>query len=115
MNFSIPMLSLFSSVFVTGVAAQGINVTAIAAVNNASVLQCWALTTPPQVFAGAVNYPVGNFSNAFIGVIPPKTYIGIAHARQPQYVLGSVLIRSQIQHRNPVLVPVCARRKMLIC
>jgi len=55
-----------------------LNMTAIATLNNASVFQCWQLTTPPQSFLGAVNYPFSNATGGYVGVIPPKTYIGQA-------------------------------------
>jgi hypothetical protein len=84
MNFSIPLLSFFSTLLLPEVTAQGLNVTAIAAVNNASVLQCWGLTNPPRIFRGAANYDIGNFTNAYIGVIPPQTHIGQAWAPAPQ-------------------------------
>ncbi|KAF2423101.1 hypothetical protein EJ08DRAFT_567761, partial [Tothia fuscella] len=64
-----------------------LNVTAISAVNNASVLECWELTNPPRTFRGAANYDIGSFANAYIGVIAPKTYIGKAYAPSPQYSL----------------------------
>jgi hypothetical protein len=85
MNFSIPLLSIFSGLLISEVGARGLNVTAISAVNNASVLECWSLANPPRSFAGAANYDIGDFTNSYIGVIPPKTYIGRAYAPRPQY------------------------------
>jgi hypothetical protein len=87
MNFSIPLFSFFGGLLASEVAAQGLNVTAISAVNNASVLECWSLTNAPRLFAGAANYDIGNFTDSYIGVIPPKTYIGPAHAPRPQYAI----------------------------
>jgi hypothetical protein len=88
MNFSIPLLSLLSTLLLPEAAAQGFNVTAITAVNNASVLQCWELTNPPRTFLGAANYDIGNFTNAYIGVLPPQTHIGQAWAPAPQYIFS---------------------------
>ncbi|KAK5151034.1 hypothetical protein LTS14_009529 [Recurvomyces mirabilis] len=65
--------------------AQGLNISAIGTANNASTLECWNLAAPPFGAAGAANYPIGNFTNSFVGVIPPQTYIGQAWARQIQY------------------------------
>jgi hypothetical protein len=89
MNFSIPLLSLFSNLLLPEAAAQGLNVTAITAVNNVSVLQCWELTNSPRISRGAANYDIGNFTNAYIGVLPPQTYIGQAWAPAPQYIFSS--------------------------
>jgi hypothetical protein len=88
MNFSIPLLSFFSTLLLPEAAAQGFNVTAITAVNNASVLQCWELTNPPRIFLGATNYDIGNFTDAYIGVLPPQTHIGQAWASAPQYIFS---------------------------
>jgi hypothetical protein len=86
MNFSISLLQLLGlSLAPHLVAPQGLNVTAISAINGASVLECWSLATPPKTFAGASNYPIGDFAAAFVGVIPPKTHIGFAHAPSIQY------------------------------
>jgi hypothetical protein len=80
-NFSVSLFSpLFSSFFFGSTVAQGLNITVISAANGASTLECWALTQPPANFAGAVNYPLGDFEGAFVGVIPPKTHIGQAWA-----------------------------------
>lgn len=59
---------------------QGFNLTAIAAVNGSSVLECWSLEGPPYIARGATNYPVGNFTGGFVGVIQPRTYVGQAWA-----------------------------------
>jgi hypothetical protein len=57
--------------------AQGLNVTTLAVQNGSSIFECWSLESPTSG-AGAQNYPLGDFSNAFIGAIPPHTYIGQA-------------------------------------
>lgn len=93
MNFSISLLQLLGlSIAPQFVAPQGLNVTAISAINGASVLQCWSLTTPPGNFRGASNYPIGDFSGAFVGVIPPKTHIGFAHAPAIQYFSTTLIL-----------------------
>jgi hypothetical protein len=96
MNFSVSLLQLLglASTVPNLATAQsgmniGMNITAISTVNGASVLECWSLAAPPKNFAGAANYPIGDFQSAFVGVIPPKTYIGFAHAPSVQYVLFS--------------------------
>ncbi|KAF1352071.1 hypothetical protein BDV97DRAFT_269943, partial [Delphinella strobiligena] len=61
-----------------------LNVTAIAAINGSSVLECWNLKQPPFDAAGALNYPLGNSTNAFLGIIPPRTHIGQAFAPSVQ-------------------------------
>jgi hypothetical protein len=87
MNFSISLLQLLGlSLAPQFVTPQGLNVTAISAINGASVLECWSLTAPPRNFAGAANYDIGNFENAFVGVIAPRTHIGPAHAPSIQQV-----------------------------
>ncbi|KAF2673270.1 hypothetical protein BT63DRAFT_397038 [Microthyrium microscopicum] len=74
-------LLAFLSFFAGSGAEQGLNITAISAANGESTLECWNLFSPPGDFAGAANYPIGNFEGAFIGVLPPQTYIGQAWAR----------------------------------
>lgn len=87
MNFSISLLQLLGlSLAPTFVTSQGLNVTAISAANGISVLECWSLTSPPQNARGAANYDIGNFENAFVGVIAPRTRIGYAHAPSIQFV-----------------------------
>jgi hypothetical protein len=87
MNFSFSLLSPLLGSFLFGAAgAQGLNVTAISAANGASTLECWSLSQPPKTFAGAANYPLGDFEGAFVGVIPPKTHIGQAWAPSFQFV-----------------------------
>ena len=61
-----------------------LNITAIAAINNASVLECWQLATQPQIFLGAVNYLFGNATGGYVGILPPKTYIGQAWSPHAQ-------------------------------
>jgi hypothetical protein len=83
MNYSLHYTSLLGAMTgVPAVYAQGFNVSAIGTANNASTLECWNLAAPPFGAAGAANYPIGNFTNSFIGVLPPQTIIGQAWARQ---------------------------------
>lgn len=86
MNYSILMTSamaLFGSTLPTTVLAQGgLNVSAISTANNASVLECWSLSAPSFAAARAINFPIGDSTGNFIGVLQPRTYIGQAWARQ---------------------------------
>ncbi|KAI4727944.1 hypothetical protein E4T49_04337 [Aureobasidium sp. EXF-10728] len=76
-----PLLFLLTSLLfhLTHTTAQDLNVSTIAVQNGTSILECWTLgsATPGR---GAQNYPLGDFSNAFIGAVPPHTYIGQAWA-----------------------------------
>ncbi|KAF7510569.1 hypothetical protein GJ744_006415 [Endocarpon pusillum] len=65
--------------------AQLLNLTAISARHNASTLECWQLLTPPTTFAGATNFPLGDATDAYLGVIAPHTHIGQAWAAHPQF------------------------------
>lgn len=104
MNFSISLLQLLGlSLAPTFVTPQGLNVTAISAINGVSVLECWDLTTPPRSFAGAANYDIGNFENAFVGVIAPRTWIGFAHAPSIQFVSLPKTLQI-IQKERPILM-----------
>jgi hypothetical protein len=53
--------------------ATSLNITAISATNNASRLECWQLDAPPNLARAAVNFALGNTTNAFVGIIPPNT------------------------------------------
>ncbi|THW30491.1 hypothetical protein D6D25_05896 [Aureobasidium pullulans] len=79
-------LLLFTSLLalLTQTLAQSLNVSTIAVQNGSSILECWSLQSP-TTGAGASNYPLGNFTNAFIGAIPPHTYIGAAWPKSIQY------------------------------
>lgn len=81
---SIITVTLCFCSFLGSVAGQGLNVTAIAAINGSSVLECWNLEGPPFGAAGALNYPLRNSTNAFLGILPPRTYIGQAFAPSVQ-------------------------------
>ncbi|KAF2810181.1 uncharacterized protein BDZ99DRAFT_562962, partial [Mytilinidion resinicola] len=61
--------------------------TALSAFDGASRLECWALDSIPKIGRGAANYDIGNFSNAFIGILPPRTYANstISHATVVQF------------------------------
>lgn len=62
-----------------------LNVTAISAANNASRLECWQLAARPVLGRGAVNFDLGDFNGAFIGIIPPNTTSGtLSNAVQVQ-------------------------------
>ncbi|KAF2402080.1 hypothetical protein EJ06DRAFT_529199 [Trichodelitschia bisporula] len=84
MKLNIPTLLLLA---LPTALSQGLNITAIAAVNGASVLQCWHLAAAPADFASAVNYPLGAgaFSGSFLGVIAPRTVVGKAWAPHVQF------------------------------
>ena len=62
---------------ITQITAQSLNVSTLAVQNGSSIFECWSLESPTSG-AGAQNYPLGDFSKAFIGAIPPHTYIGQA-------------------------------------
>jgi hypothetical protein len=66
-------------VFANGVASQAIafNITAISAANNASRLQCWQLDASPKAGRGAVNFDLGNFDQALVGILPPNATTGL--------------------------------------
>lgn len=80
----LPILLTLASTLLTSASSQTLNVSTIAVQNNTSVLECWSLESPTSG-AGAQNYPLGDFSNAFIGAIPPHTYIGQAWPSSIQY------------------------------
>ncbi|CAD0094144.1 unnamed protein product [Aureobasidium vineae] len=81
-----PLVFLITSLLslITHTTAQSLNISALAAQNGTSILECWSLASPTSG-RGAQNYPLGDFSNAFIGAIPPHTYIGQAWAPAVQY------------------------------
>ncbi|KAI4819833.1 hypothetical protein E4T44_10383, partial [Aureobasidium sp. EXF-8845] len=81
-----PLLFLLASLIslITQSIAQNLNVSTLAVQNGSSVLECWSLGSPTSG-AGAQNYPLGDFSKAFIGAIPPHTYIGQAWPSSIQY------------------------------
>lgn len=83
LNYSL-FLPVLASHVLDGVLAGNLNLTAISAKHGRSTLECWSLAEPPFIARGANNYPIGNFTGAFIGVLPPKTYIGQAWA--PAYL-----------------------------
>jgi hypothetical protein len=65
--------------------APSLNITAISAANNASRLECWQLAAPPSLGRGAVNFDIGDFDGAFVGIIPPNTTSGtLSNAVQVQ-------------------------------
>jgi hypothetical protein len=65
--------------------APSLNITAISAFNNASRLECWQLAAPPILGRGAVNFDIGDFDGAFVGIIPPNTTSGtLSNAVQVQ-------------------------------
>ncbi|KAF2100232.1 hypothetical protein NA57DRAFT_73842 [Rhizodiscina lignyota] len=79
------LLPLFLLSCLSSANAQGLNVTAISASGGHSVLECWSLSAPPLSFAGASNYPIGNYEGSYVGVIAPRTHIGQAWAMHPQH------------------------------
>lgn len=56
--------------------ATSLNITAISAANNAARLECWQLAASPVLGRGAVNFDIGDFDGAFVGIIPPNTTSG---------------------------------------
>jgi hypothetical protein len=83
MNYSLVFSSLLGAFTSMPAAyAQGFNVSALGTEKNVSTIECWNLAAPPFVAAGAANYPIGNFTNSFVGILPPQTIIGQAWARQ---------------------------------
>ncbi|KEQ76878.1 hypothetical protein M436DRAFT_69815 [Aureobasidium namibiae CBS 147.97] len=79
---SLILLLAFILHLVTQITAQSLNVSTLAVQNGSSILECWSLNSPTSG-AGAQNYPLGDFSEAFIGAIPPHTYIGLVHISLP--------------------------------
>lgn len=71
------LLLVYYLFFIAHITAQSLNVSTLAVQNGTSILECWSLESPTSG-AGAQNYPLGDFSKAFIGAIPPHTYIGQA-------------------------------------
>lgn len=65
-------------VCVSGVASEAtaFNITAISAANNAARLECWQLDALPNAGRGAVNFDLGDFDKAFVGILPPNTTTG---------------------------------------
>lgn len=68
-----------------------VNITALTARNNVSVLECWQLaselsaaTIPGRI--GTYALPIGNVSNSVYGVIPPRYSGGLHNAPKKQYV-----------------------------
>jgi hypothetical protein len=84
MNLSTAFFPLMGAFFFGQAAAQVLNATAISAAHGASTLECWQFSATASKFAGATNYPIGDFEGAYIGVISPKTYIGQAWAPHVQ-------------------------------
>lgn len=63
------------------------NITAISAFNNASRLECWQLAAAPVFGRGAVNFDLGDFDSAFVGILPPNTTSGtLSNAVRVQFV-----------------------------
>jgi len=92
--------------------ATAFNITAISAANNASRLECWQLDAAPVIGRGAVNFDLGNFTNSFVGIIPPNTTTGtIGNAATVQYV--SRLLPFCIASRHANLGP-CDRYSLVM-
>lgn len=104
MNFSISLLQLLGlSLAPQLVTPQGLNVTAISAINGASVLECWSLTSPPTIARGAANYDIGSFKDAFVGVIAPRTYIGKAWAPAVEYAYFPIKsLQTSLKEKNTI-------------
>lgn len=76
MQFSLMNIVL---VFANAVASQAtaFNITAISAANNASRLECWQLDASPNAGRGAVNFDLGDFDQASVGILPPNATTGL--------------------------------------
>ena len=55
---------------------QAFNVTAISAKDQASRLECWQLEAEPDLSRAAINFDLGDFSDGFVGILPPRTSSG---------------------------------------
>ncbi|KAI4765680.1 hypothetical protein E4T52_09305 [Aureobasidium sp. EXF-3400] len=66
------LLLVYYLFFIAHITAQSLNVSTLAVQNGTSILECWSLESP-TLGAGAQNYPLGDFTKAFIGAIPPHT------------------------------------------
>jgi hypothetical protein len=102
-----PQVAFVYSVFTliassaTGTSAQStFKLTALSAFDNASRLECWALDSIPKAARGALNYDLGGFSDAFIGILPPRTYANatITHAPAIQSVFLSYMRHFSVTH-----------------
>lgn len=73
-------------------AALQLNITALAAANNASTLECWQMDTPftistQQGTAGSAQLQLGNTSTMSYSVLPAQFDAGIHNAPANQYVV----------------------------
>ncbi|OCK84767.1 hypothetical protein K432DRAFT_319778 [Lepidopterella palustris CBS 459.81] len=70
-------------------AAPQFNLTAISTAHNESRLECWSLNVAPKFGRGAVNFGIGSIDDAFIGILPPRTYSNstISHAPTVQFTM----------------------------
>jgi hypothetical protein len=105
-----PSVTVKSSTLATALALVGtvaiqaiaFNIAAISAANQASRLECWQLAAPPSPGRGAVNFDLGDFNKAFVGILPPNTTTGtISNAVQVQDVL---ILSSRCSHLNELIV-----------
>ena len=91
MLLSILTLSILRLLTTTTAAPVFLNLTAISAVNNVSILQCWQLSTPFAVSdeagtAGTAVAQLGNVSNLSYTVLPAMYNGGAHRAPAVQYV-----------------------------
>lgn len=97
--FAIRTLSAILCALQLGVSAQltstttpTLNITSIATLNQASVLQCWQLTTPFTVStqagtSGALNLFLGDLTNGSYTVVPSRFNGGLHNAPSMQFVV----------------------------
>jgi hypothetical protein len=71
-------LTVLALSFASRVASQAtsFNITAISAANNTVRLEYWRLDAPPNSGRGAVNFDLGDFEKAVVGILPPNTMAG---------------------------------------
>ena len=75
-SYLLPLLAPIPLRYTVTAQTGTFNVTAISALDNASRLECWQLEAPGVAGRGAINFDLGNFQNAFVGIIPAFTTSG---------------------------------------
>lgn len=81
-------ISSLVSAQLSNVTTPSLNITAVAATNGSSVLQCWQLpgfmSSAVAGTAGALNLYLGDMANASYTVLPPRYDGGLHRAPAPQ-------------------------------
>lgn len=80
--FAIAFAAILNPAAASSVSA--LNVTALSSRHGYSVLECWQLVSPPTNYMSAVNYVVGNVTEAVWSRIEPRTIVGEAWAPHVQ-------------------------------